>query len=121
MDGTHVKTPLGGEATSKSLVDWGKRGTKRSQVCEGHGLPLTVVLQGANRNDMIVAEASLHAIVVEWPDSAKIEQHLCLDAGYDYPKVLEAAEQMGYRVHVRPNWWNSNHRQPATTEQLALS
>ena len=119
MDGAHVKAPLGGEATGKNSVDRGKRGTKRSQVCEGHGLPLAVVVEGANRNDMIVAQASLKAIVIGRPDPALVEQHLSLDAGYDYPSVLAMAEQMGYVVHVQPNWWNRNHSQPATAEQLA--
>src|SRR6266704_656664 len=76
-------------------VDRNKRGTKRSQLCEGHGLPLAVVLAAANRNDMIVAEATLDAIVIERPDPAVVEQHLCMDAAYDYPRILEAVQQRG--------------------------
>ncbi|HKV56940.1 MAG TPA: IS5 family transposase [Ktedonobacteraceae bacterium] len=120
LDGTQIKAPFGGAATGSNPVDRKKRGTKRSQLSEGHGLPLAVVLVGANRTDMIVATATLDALVVARPavDEAHA-QHLCLDAGDDYPTVLEAATERGYTVHVRPNWWNRNHGQPATPEQLA--
>ena len=72
LDGTQIKSPFGGDATGKNPVDRNKRGTKRSQLCEGHGLPLAVVLEAANRNDMIVAEATLDAIVLERPDRRRL-------------------------------------------------
>ena len=121
LDGTQIKSPFGGESTAKNPVDRNKRGTKRSQLCEGHGLPLAVVLEGANRNDMIVAEATLDAIVLARPAVGQVEHHLCMDAGYDYARTIEAVEQRGYTAHVRPNWWNRNHGFPATAEQLAAS
>ncbi len=83
LDGTQIKSPFGGEATGLPPVARNKRGTKRSQLCEGHGLPLAVLKASANRNDMIVAEATLEAIVSERPDPAVVEQHLCMDAAYD--------------------------------------
>ncbi|GCF11855.1 hypothetical protein [Dictyobacter arantiisoli] len=55
LDGTQIKNPLGGEASAKNPGDRNKKGTKRSQLCEEHGLPLALVLEAANRNDMIVA------------------------------------------------------------------
>ena len=119
LDGTQIKSPFGGDATGPNPVERHKCGTKRSQLCEGHGLPLAVVLQAANRTDMTVAQATLDAIVIARPHPEQVEQHLCLDAGYDYPHLLEAIEQRGYITHVRPNWWNRNHAQPATAEQLA--
>jgi len=120
MDGTQIKAPFGGAATGGNRVDRNKQGTKRSQLSEGHGLPLAVVLVAANRNDMIVAAATLDAIVISRPSVDEAHpQHLCLDAGYDYPTVLEAANERGYTVHVRPNWWNRNHGKPATPEQRA--
>ena len=121
LDGTQIKSPFGGDATGKNPVDRNKRGTKRSQLCEGHGLPLAVVLEAANRNDMIVAEATLDAIVIERPDPQEVEQHLCMDAAYDSPRIIEAVEERGSIPHVRPNWWNRNHGHPATPEQLAAS
>lgn len=120
LDGTQIKAPFAGAATGGNPVDRNKRGTKRSQLSEGHGLPLAVVLEAANRNDMIVAAATLDAIVMARPKADEAHpQHLCLDAGYDDPSVLEAASERGYIVHVRPNWWNRNHGKPATPEQRA--
>ena len=120
MDGTQIKAPLGGAATGGNWVALYKQGTKRSQLSEGPGLPLAVVLAAANRNDMIVAAATLDAIVLPRPSVDEAHpQHLCLDAGYHYPAVLEAASERGYTVHVRPNWWNCNHGKPAPPEQRA--
>lgn len=52
VDGCIVKAPCGGEAAGKSPVDRGKLGTKRSVLIEcGHGIPLGVVIAGANCHD----------------------------------------------------------------------
>jgi len=48
LDGVMTKAPFGGAATGRNPTDRGKRGTKRSTLCEGHGLPLAVVVAGAN-------------------------------------------------------------------------
>jgi putative transposase len=49
MDGVMTTAPFGGAATGANPTARGKRGTnkrgtKRSQLCEGHGLPLGVVV-----------------------------------------------------------------------------
>ena len=44
--------PFGGAATGANPTDRGKRGTKRSQLSDGRGMPLAVMVAGANRNDM---------------------------------------------------------------------
>ncbi len=120
MDGTQIKAPFAAAAGGGNPVDRNKRGTKRSQLSEGHGLPLAVVLIGANRTDMVVATSTLDAIVMPRPAVDEGHpQHLCLDAGYDYPAVLAVAAERDYTVHVRPNWWNRNKGHPATPEQLA--
>jgi transposase len=51
LDDVMTKAPLGGGATGPNPTDRAKRGTKRSQLCEGHGLPLAVTVDGANVND----------------------------------------------------------------------
>ena len=55
LDGVMTKAPFGGAATGANPTDRGKRGTKRSTLCEGHGLPLAVVVAGANVPDMKLA------------------------------------------------------------------
>jgi putative transposase len=103
LDGAITKAPFGGAATGANPTDRGKRGTKRSTLCEGHGLPLAIVVAGANRHDMKLAAATLDAVVVARPTpAANAEQGLCLDAGYDYDAVREQATARGYTPHIRP-------------------
>jgi len=46
-----TKAPLGGEGTGANPTDRGKRGTKRSLLTEGNGIPLSVAVDGANRHN----------------------------------------------------------------------
>ena len=52
MDGVMTKAPFGGAATGANPTDRSKRGTKRSQLSDGRGMPLALVVAGANRHDM---------------------------------------------------------------------
>jgi putative transposase len=66
-------------------------------------MPLGVVVAGANRPDMKLVEATLQSIPVKRPRvTKKHPQHLCLDAGYDYPAVHELVEHWGFTAHIRP-------------------
>jgi putative transposase len=66
-------------------------------------MPLGVVVAGANRPDMKLLEATLQSIPVKRPRvTKKHPQHLCLDAGYDYPAVHELVEKWGFTAHIRP-------------------
>ena len=90
---------MGGAATGPNPTDRGKSGTKRSLLTDGQGVPLGVVVDGANRHDMKLVTATLEAIVVERPEVGP--QHLCLDKGYDYPVVRELVAAWGYTAHIR--------------------
>ena len=88
LDGAMTKAPFGGAATGPNPTDRGKKGTKRSQLSEGHGLPIAVAVAGANRPDMRLVAETLDGIVVERPEPSEEDpQHLLLDAGYDYQAV----------------------------------
>lgn len=103
MDGAMTKAPFGGAATGPNPTDRGKKGTKRSQLSEGHGLPIAVAVAGANRPDMRLVAETLDAIVVERPEPSEEEpQGLCLDAGYDYQAVRDDVAARGYTAHIRP-------------------
>lgn len=109
LDGAMTKAPFARAATAEAEgfghnpTDRGKYGTKRSTLSEGHGLPLAVVVAGANVHDMKLAAPTLDAIVVERPTPTEEQpQHVCLDAGYDYDLPRFAAEQRGYIAHIRP-------------------
>jgi putative transposase len=61
-----------------------------------------VVTEGANVNDHKLLEATIEAIVVERPDPKEVEQHLCLDRGYDNQPSHEVVKEHGYVDHIRP-------------------
>jgi putative transposase len=107
MDAVMTKAPFGGAATGANPTDRGKRGTKRSQLSDGRGMPLALVIAGANRNDMKLAETTLDAIMIARPTPTEEKpQHLCLDAGYDYDAVYETVRAHHYVPHMRPNLHN---------------
>lgn len=103
LDGVMTKAPLGGGATGPNPTDRAKRGTKRSQLCEGHGLPLAVTVDGANVHDTRLVATTLNAIVIARPEpSEEAPQHLCLDAAYLGGKTQEVIDQYRYIAHIRP-------------------
>lgn len=113
MDGVLTKAPFGGVATGANPTDRGKRGTKRSQLSDGRGLPLALVVAGANRNDMKLVEATLQNIMIERPTPTQERpQHLCLDAGYDYDAVSKTVRAHHYLPHIRPNQHNRAQMKP---------
>ena len=57
---------------------------KRSVLTEGRGIPIGVAVDGANRHDSKLVEATLESMVTHSPLRP---QHICLDKGYDYPRV----------------------------------
>lgn len=103
VDGAMTKAPLGGAATGPNPTDRAKKGTKRSLLTDGQGIPLAIVVAGANRHDKVLLAATLDGLVVARPEpSEKAEQHLCLDRGYDYDSSREEAASRGYEVHIPP-------------------
>ena len=65
-------------------------------------MPLAVVIEGANRHDCKLVEATLESIAVDRPQpTTKRPQGLCLDKGYDYEEVRALAQEFGYTAHIR--------------------
>lgn len=113
MDGVMTKAPFGGAATGANPTDRGKRGTKRSQLSDARGMPLAVVVDGANRTDMQLAEATLDGLMIARPTPTPEQpQHLCLDAGYDDDAVYETVHAHHYEPHIRPNLHNRRQVTP---------
>lgn len=109
LDGAMTKAPLGKGAGSagKNPTDRAKMGTKRSMLTDGAGIPLAVVVEGANRHDSKLLVASLEGLVVARPASGEEEacseqQHLCLDTAYDSEEVRKELEARGYEAHISP-------------------
>jgi putative transposase len=102
MDGAMTKAPLSGEKTGPNPTDRGKSGAKRSVITEGHGVPLAVVIEGANRHDMKLTRPTLAEIVVERPTPTEAKpQGMCLDKGYDYDEVRDILREFGFTAHIR--------------------
>jgi putative transposase len=88
MDGAMTKAPLGGEKTGHNPTDRSKQGVKRSLLTEGHGVPVGLAIDGANRHAMKLVRDTLDSLVVERPEpTAEHLQGLCLDKAYDYDEV----------------------------------
>lgn len=76
-------------------------GTKRSILTDEKGLPLSVVLSGANTHDINLLEETLDSIIISRPAvSENHPQNLCLDAGYT--GSTQSIEKRQYTVHIRP-------------------
>ena len=69
---------------------------------DGRGVPLSLVVTGANRHDVSQLEVVLAAIVVKRPQPPRRRsKHLCADAGYTGAPALGIIEQHGYIPHVK--------------------
>ena len=80
-------------------------GTKRSGLTDENGLPLSVVLSGANTHDVKLLEETLDHIVIFRPEPEEDHpQNLCLDAGCTGSG--EKVRERVYTPHIRPcsNW-----------------
>ena len=69
---------------------------------DGRGVPLSLVVTGANRHDVWQLEAVLAAIMVKRPQPPqRRNKHLCADAGYTGAPALRIIENHGYIPHVK--------------------
>jgi len=91
-----------GKKTGPNPTDRSKSGTKRSVLTEGRGVPLAVIVAGANEPDMILLAETLGAVVVARPEpTPEAPQNLCADKGYDYDVCWDDARSFGYTPHIR--------------------
>jgi len=65
-------------------------------------VPLGLAVDGANRHDMRLVEATLDSLPIERPRvRAYRRQHLCLDKGYDFDEVRDLVIEFGDTPHIR--------------------
>jgi len=70
---------------------------------DGRGVPLSIVVTGANRHDVSQLEAVLRGRIVNpAQEHEKVEEHLCADAGYAGAEPRKKRIAAGYIPHVRP-------------------
>ncbi len=102
MDGAMIKAPLGGERVGRDPTDRGELGRKRSLPTEANGIPVGLAVEGANRHDKEVAEATLESIPADRPEpTPDSPRGMCLDKGYDYDDTRELVQELGFTAHVR--------------------
>lgn len=98
VDGCITKAPCGGEAAGRSPVDRGKQGTKRSTVVDGAGIPLGVVVAGANTHDSPLLARTLDTLTALGPLPGGVTVHL--DRGYDSGKTRGALAGRGLTGNI---------------------
>jgi len=71
-------------------------------LVDGRGVPLSLVVTGANRHDVSQLAAVLDAIMIERPTPPiRRHKHLCADAGYTGAPALKIIAEHGYIPHVK--------------------
>jgi putative transposase len=91
-----------GKKSGPNPTDRAKSGVKRSLLTDGHGVPVGLAVEGANRHDMKMVRDTLDSLVVARPKpTARKKQNLCLDAGYDYEEVQDLLQEFGFTAHIR--------------------
>jgi putative transposase len=102
-DGTMGEAPLATEYAGRNSTDRGEKGRKRSLLVDGHGLPLSIVVSGANVHDSKMLDRTLARVVVQRPEVTtwNNQQYLCLDAGYVGYPVSKITRKHGYHLRVK--------------------
>jgi putative transposase len=71
-------------------------------LTEGHGVPIGVAVDGANRHDMKLTRATIESSVVNRPTPTTTQpQGMCLDKGYDFQEVRDLLAEFGFTAHIR--------------------
>ena len=92
-----------GKKTGPNPTDRGQSGVKRSLLTEGHGVPIGLVLEGAQRHDRKLVRPSIERIIIDRPEPSKEHpQGMCLDKGYDYQEVRDILHEFGFTAPMRP-------------------
>jgi len=65
-------------------------------------VPIGLAIDGANRHDSKMVEATLESIPVKRPQPTRSKpQGMCLDKGYDYDNVRDLVKEFGYTAHIQ--------------------
>jgi putative transposase len=71
-------------------------------LTEGQGVPVGLVVAGANRPDLKLLKATIESLVVQRPrPTKKRPQGMCLDKGDDYAEVRETLKEFRFTAHIR--------------------
>ncbi len=70
---------------------------------EERGVPLSLVVTGANLHDVTQLEEVLDSVIIKRPQvTDEAPQHLCADKGYTGRKARKIMVERNYTPHVKP-------------------
>ena len=84
--------------TGKNPTDRGKQGVKRNLMTDANGLPLSLVVAGANSHDIRLVADTLDALQTGRPGRRLV---LCLDKGYDAKWLRDYLKNRRYEPHIQ--------------------
>jgi putative transposase len=71
-------------------------------LVDGTGVPLSLIVSGANRHDVKLLAETLDSIVIRRPKpTCRRRQNLCADKGYSGKPAAAIMRKRGYIPHVR--------------------
>ena len=86
---------------------------------DGRGVPLSIIVTGANRHDVTQVKSVLAAIMVKRPSPPRRRpKHLCADAGYRSRAVESLMIAEGYIPHIRGRNQEANDQRKHPSERL---
>ena len=103
----------GGQETGPNPTDRGKLGSKRHIVVDARGIPLVILVSGANRHDSMMFEKCMDAIpaVAGLPGRArKRPAKLHADKGYDYKRCRAYLRRGGIASRIARRCVESSER-----------
>jgi transposase len=106
VDSVSVRAKRGGEVTGPSPTDRGKAGTKYHVLCDRNGLPLNVLITGANTHDsrMLAPLLDTNPGVREQAGRPgrprRRPEKLHADKGYDFPRCRRYLSGRGIGVRI---------------------
>lgn len=104
----------GGELTGPNPVDRGKAGSKLHLVCDQAGLPLTVLVSGANTHDSQLLPLLLESMPSVRSDRGgrprRRPDKLHADKAYDVPWLRREVARQGIKVRIARKGVESSQR-----------
>ena len=94
VDSSHLRALKGGDATGRSPVDRGKKGSKHHVIVDAHGIPLAATVTGGNRNDVTQL---LPLIRGKRGRPRQRPDVLFADRGYDHDIYRRQVRELGIR------------------------
>ncbi len=112
IDGSSVPNP-GGQETGPNPTDRGKLGSKRHIVVDARGIPLVVLVSGANRHDSMMFEKCIDALPAVRGLRGKPRcrpSKLHADKGYDYARCRAYLKKRGIASRIARRGVESSER-----------